>query len=100
MTRPTYVRSSGPHVAERLRPAEGSEDAQRLAALADDPSSGWRIEDVPEPVADQPPAGRPPQAADKAAWVDYAVSQGADRAEAEGATKVALIDTYGKGGDA
>jgi hypothetical protein len=88
-----YVRSSGPHVAERVQPADGSEDAQRLAALADDPSSGWRVEDVPEPAT--APAGRPPQAAAKDAWVTYAVSCGADQTEAEGMTKADLITQYG-----
>lgn len=96
MDRPTYVRCSGPHVAERLRPASGTEDAQRLAALADDPSSGWRVEDEPEPAA--APAGRPPQAAAKDAWVAYAVSCGAEQADADAATKAALIDRYGKDG--
>lgn len=96
MDRPTYVRCSGPHVAERLRPAPGTEDAQRLAALADDPSSGWRVEDEPEPAAAS--AGRPPQAAAKDAWVAYAVTCGADQTEAEGMTKADLIDRYGKDG--
>lgn len=96
MGRPTYVRCSGPHVAERVQPADGSEDAQRLAALADDPSSGWRVEDEPEPAA--APAGRPPQAAAKDAWVAYAVSCGAEQADADAATKAALIDRYGKDG--
>jgi hypothetical protein len=94
MVVPTYVRRVGHLVAERIRPEPGSPDAQRLAALADDPSSGWQCEAVPEPA---PPAGRPPQAADKAAWVAYAVTCGADQAEAEGATKAALIEQYGKG---
>lgn len=95
MDRPTYVRCSGPHVAERLRPASGTEDAQRLAALADDPSSGWRVEDEPEPAAEQSPAGRPPQAAAKDAWVAYAVTCGADQTRAEGMTKADLITQYG-----
>lgn len=41
------------------------------------------------------PAARPPRAAAKTAWVDYAVSQGADRAEAEQASKDDLVATYG-----
>jgi hypothetical protein len=32
----------------------------------------------------------------KAAWVAYAVSEGADRSEAEGMTKSELIDGYGQ----
>ncbi|MEV0445853.1 hypothetical protein AB0I84_12880 [Streptomyces spectabilis] len=37
-----YERSSGGHVAERVSPVPGSEDAERYAALAADPASGWR----------------------------------------------------------
>lgn len=40
-------------------------------------------------------AARPAQAANKDAWVDFAVSQGADRDEAEAKTKAELIDAYG-----
>lgn len=93
-----YVRSSGPHVAERVQPADGSEDAQRLAALAGDPSSGWRVEDEPEPAGKPTGSGRPPQAADKAAWVAYAVSCGAGEVAADLMTKAQLIDRYGKDG--
>ncbi|GII84592.1 hypothetical protein Ssi03_25820 [Sphaerisporangium siamense] len=39
---------------------------------------------------------RPPQSAPKAAWVDYAVSQGADREQAEATSKADLIDRYGR----
>jgi hypothetical protein len=37
----------------------------------------------------------PAKSATKDVWVDYAVSQGADRAEAEAATKDDLIASYG-----
>jgi hypothetical protein len=37
----------------------------------------------------------PAKSANKDVWVDYAVSQGADRAEAEAATKDDLIASYG-----
>lgn len=94
MGRPTYVRSSGPHVAERVQPAVDSEDAQRFAALAGDPSSGWRVEDEPEPASTD---GRPPRVADKAAWVAYADSQ--DPADHTGLTRQQLIEQYGKGGE-
>ena len=52
-----------------------------------------------DPAADPAPAGpvgRPSQADNKAAWVEWAVSQGADRDEATKASKAELIDTYGK----
>jgi hypothetical protein len=91
----TYVRRAGQHMAERIRPVPGSPDEQRLSALADDPSSPWHVEDEPEPVTE--PAGRPPQAADKAAWITWAVACGAEQADAEAATKAALIEQYGKG---
>lgn len=66
-----------------------------VAALAYFRRRGYGIE---EAAGGKPTgSGRPPQAADKAAWVAYAVTCGADQAEAEGATKATLIDQYGKG---
>lgn len=97
MTAATFVRMAGHLVAERIRPVPGSPDAQRLAAAVDDPSSPWLIEAVPEPEPEQVPAGRPAQAADKAAWVVYADAQ--DPADHSGLTKQQLIEQYGKGGD-
>lgn len=46
-----YVRTAGDHVAERVKPEPGSEEAARLEELADDPASGWRVEgaEVAEP---------------------------------------------------
>ena len=46
-----YVRGSGGHVAERVRPAEGSPEATELQALAADPASGWRAIPDTEPEA-------------------------------------------------
>lgn len=87
-----YQRTSGRHVAESLRPVAGSPEAVELAALAEDPASGWRA------VATEPPAAEAPaKSATKAEWVAYAVTQGADEAEAEAATKDDLIKTYGGG---
>lgn len=43
--------------------------------------------------ADEPQA--PAKSATKAEWVDYAVSQGTDRTEAEASTKAALIERHG-----
>lgn len=40
--------------------------------------------------------GAPAQSAPKAEWVQYAVSQGTDPAEAEAATKAELIADHGK----
>lgn len=48
-----------------------------------------------EQKAEQPAAARPAKSAAKGAWVDWAVAQGADRAEAEKATKDDLIAAFG-----
>ncbi|WP_329622925.1 hypothetical protein OG357_22950 [Streptomyces sp. NBC_01255] len=89
-----YQRSNGGHVAESLRPIEGSSEAVELEKLAADPESGWRA------VAEKSPApvGPPAKTAVKAEWVAYAVAQGAEQAEAEAATKDDLITTYGGDG--
>lgn len=101
-----YQRSTGGHVAESMRPVAGSPEAVELAALAADPASGWRA------VADEPPtvaepetpsepielAEPPAKSAAKAEWVAYAVTQGAEEAAAEAATKDDLIKAFG-GGD-
>ncbi|MFF9910622.1 hypothetical protein [Streptomyces sp. NPDC013457] len=86
-----YVRGSGPYDAERVRTEAGSTEDDAYAALAADPASGWRV------VAEEPPApaGPPAKSASKGDWVAYAVSQGADQAEAEKATKDDLISAYG-----
>ncbi|MEV0660131.1 hypothetical protein ACIBI3_02340 [Actinomadura luteofluorescens] len=89
-----YARGAGDHQAERVQPEPGSEEEARLQALADDPASGWRRLDDPEPAEESEPS-RPAKSAAKGAWVEWAVSQGADRAEAEKATKDDLIAAYG-----
>ena len=50
-----------------------------------------------EPEAEAAPATAPPASAPKAAWVAWAVSQGADQATAEAMTKLNLIGEYGGG---
>lgn len=90
----TYVRGTGPHIAERIRPAPGSDEETALQSLADDPGSGWtRINDQPpaEPVK------RPAKSASKADWVAYAVSQGATEADANSATRDELAARYEDG---
>ncbi|MGI5418659.1 hypothetical protein [Actinomadura luteofluorescens] len=93
-----YERGVAGHVAERVQPEPDSGEAARLQALADDPASDWRRVDDPAP-AEQPEPSRPAKSAAKGAWVEWAVSQGADRAEAEKATKDDLIAAYGGEGD-
>lgn len=53
------------------------------------------VETQAEAEAEQ--ASAPPSSAPKAAWVEYAVSQGADQAAAESMTKLNLIGEYGGG---
>lgn len=61
-----------------------------LAALPDDVRA-----QLTEPAAStEQSASRPAQVAPKAEWVDYAVSQGASREEAEGLTKAELVEMY------
>lgn len=52
--------------------------------------------DTPTPDGDPDGGGRrPAQVAPKAAWVDWAVSQGASRSDAEESSKADLIELYG-----
>jgi hypothetical protein len=87
-----YLRVSGGTVAERVRPEPGSREADRLAALAADPASGWQAAPAPGPHSDGPPQ-RPAQSAAKDAWLAYANSQ--DPADHSGMTKAQLIEQYG-----
>lgn len=61
-----------------------------------DPSAEPAPESEPEPEeeAELEPV-KPAQADPKAAWIDWAVSQGADTDEAEALTKAELIEFYG-----
>ncbi len=54
----------------------------------------------PDPGGDQGPAAleEPKKSGSKADWVEYAVSKGADRAEAEAATRDDLAAAYGSPG--
>jgi len=83
----------GGHAAHRVQPEPGSDSEKELAELAEAGAENWvRVEpDAPEP--DEPK--RPGRADNKAAWVDWAVANDADRAEAEAMTKDDLIKAYG-----
>lgn len=86
-----YQRGAGGHVAEREQPEPGSDREKELEALAKDGASDWhRV----EPAAPAEPK-RPGKTDNKAAWVDWAVAEGAERIEAEKATKDDLIKAYG-----
>lgn len=99
---PVYERGAAGFVAERVRPVPGSEAAERYAAMAADPKSGWRCaEPDPEPEeARQEPVvlERPAKSASKADWKAYAVQEGMDEAEADKATRDELAATYAEGG--
>ncbi|MGW1039888.1 hypothetical protein [Streptomyces sp. NPDC002547] len=101
----TYVRGSGPHIAEQVRPEPGSAEAERYAALATDPGSDWR-EATPDADPMDPPGDgggegesgpgvvqRPARSAPKADWLAYANAQ--DPADHSGLTKDQLIEQYG-----
>lgn len=88
-----YQRHSGGHVAERVQPVPGSEEAEKLAALAADPGSDWRCVEPdaePEPVE----LSRPVKSASKADWKAYAVSHGMDEEAADKATRDELAALY------
>ncbi|MGW6455026.1 hypothetical protein ACWF94_03725 [Streptomyces sp. NPDC055078] len=92
-----YERGAGGHVAERVRPVPDSEEAERYAALAADPASGWRCtEPDPEPEPVEPK--RPARSASKADWKAYAVAQGMAEADAEAATRDELAARFTEGG--
>ncbi|SDM46502.1 hypothetical protein SAMN04487981_101608 [Streptomyces sp. cf386] len=94
-----YERGAGAHVAERVRPVPGSEEAERYAALAADPASGWRCAE-PDPEPDQEPVvlERPSKSASKADWKAYAVQEGMGEAEADKAPRDELAAKYTDGG--
>ena len=53
------------------------------------------VESEPEQSAETASVARPKDYDNKPEWVDYAISKGADPAEAEGLTKPELIELYG-----
>ena len=73
-----------------------------LFGAFEDEGAGPGAEISPSPEAPSlpgtDPAPRPAQVATKAAWVDYAVSRGMDRAAAEAMTKQELIDAFAAAG--
>ena len=91
-----YERCTGGHVAERVRPMPGSDEAEQFAALAADPDSGWRCAE-PDPAPES--AGPPAKSAAKAEWVAYAVAQGVEQDEAEGLKRDELVALFTEGGD-
>ncbi|MEV8432001.1 hypothetical protein ACWHLZ_28055 [Streptomyces chartreusis] len=93
-----YQRGAGAHVAERVQPVPGTGEAERYAALADDPSSGWRCVE-PDPEPEPVILERPAKSASKADWKAYAIQEGMDEDEADKATRDELAAKYADGGD-
>lgn len=75
-------------------PGPVSDDPDEQQAKETDVAQRVLVDGEPATVVAE--VSRPAQSANKAAWVDYAVSQGADRGEAEESTKAELIDEYGR----
>lgn len=97
-----YERGSGAHVAERVAPVPGSPEAERYAALAADPESGWRCvkaDSEPEDGGQAPPLERPAKSAVKADWLAYAQAVDPDTGGLDELTKDQLIELYGGEGD-
>lgn len=96
-----YERGSGGHVAERVRPVPGSDEAERYAALAADPATNWRcVEADAEPEeGPQGPPERPAKSAVKGDWVAYAQAVDPDTGGLDELTKDQLIELYGGEGD-
>ena len=90
-----YQRSAGAYIAEREQPEPGSDRESELDRLAEDEKSDWsRVEDEPADSGEGGPK-RPAKNASKEDWVAWAVSQGAERDEADKSTKDDLVKAYG-----
>jgi len=94
-----YVRGSGRHTAERVRPVPGSDAEARLERLASAGEGGWRC--LEDPPGDGEGSGsgpdgvqRPARSATKAVWLEYARAM-QPGAALDGLTKEQLIETYG-----
>jgi hypothetical protein len=83
----------GDHAAQRVQPEPGSDLEAHLSKLAEDREDNWVRVKEPEPEPAEPT--RPAKTDNKTAWVDWAVSQGAEEDEAKAATKDDLIKAYG-----
>lgn len=70
-----------------VTPADGSEGAAESILSTDDDT---------EVAPDDAPDGPPAKSASKAEWVAYAVTQGADAADADELKKDDLIEAYGQ----
>lgn len=73
------------------------EDAERMVAedLVEEVSDDEVAADEPDSDDDDGEVAKPHQASTKDAWVEYAVSKGASKDDAEAATKADLIAKFG-----
>lgn len=76
-------------------PASGPEPVAAPAPSAETPAIAEESEKPATPVVSDPDVPEPSPADMKAVWVAYAVSQGANQAEAESLTKTQLQSAYG-----
>ena len=79
----------------QIQAAESEEEAAVEAVESEEVEESTEPEAEPDEGDAEEEATRPPHSALKAEWVDWAVSQGRDRSEAEAMTKGALIEEFG-----
>ncbi|MCM1941776.1 hypothetical protein NC239_26615 [Streptomyces sp. G3] len=92
MAETAYFRGEGGHVWEMNLPlSEAHARREQEGALVRVNQDGSPYQETSEPAVPQ----RPAKSASKKDWVAYAVSQGADEAEAESATRDELAEAYG-----
>lgn len=94
-----YQRGAGAHVAERVQAEPGSPEEKALDKLVAEGEGGWYRVDDEVPAEPGPEDVKPPaRSASKADWVAYAVSQGAEQADAESKTRDQLAELFADGG--
>ncbi|MFE7029453.1 hypothetical protein ACFU9Y_04020 [Streptomyces sp. NPDC057621] len=94
-----FFRGEGGHVWELDLPLNEAfarrEQEGGLVRVTQDGSPFQEDAEEPEQAPGTEPADRPSKSASKKDWVAYAVSQGADEAEAESKTRDELAEAYG-----
>lgn len=73
----------------------GNDPGATIHWLSDEQAEHFLNEGLVEKVGSTSDDGPPAKTAPKGDWVDYAISKGADPAEAEESTKQELQDLYG-----
>jgi len=88
-------RAEAPHGPASATPAPVSESSPTAAGPPEAEVSAPEEEAAPEPAAGEEPGDMPKPADAKQAWLDYALSQGADADVAAGMTKADLMSRFG-----